>query len=147
MSMPRPYASGVVPASSTDVWEKVRPFNGLPAWHPAIETSTLTEGVEGQVGAVRRLTLGDGGVVIERLTVLDDDDCTYTYVFAGPNPFGVRRYVSTVRVAPITDTGHAFVEWWGEFDAEGADEERLTAVFGDGVYAAGIAGLQSQAAG
>jgi hypothetical protein len=50
-------------------------------------------------------------------------------------------------VAPITDTGHAFVEWWGEFDAEGADEERLTAVFGNGVYAAGIAGLQSQAAG
>ena len=111
--MPRPYASGVVPASSAEVWAKVRPFNGLPAWHPAIETSTLTEGVEGQVGAVRRLTLGDGGVVIERLTVLDDDDCTYTYVFDGPNPFGVRRYVSTVRVAPITDTGHAFVEWWG----------------------------------
>ena len=38
--MPRPYASGVVPASSAEVWEKVRPFNGLPAWHPAIETST-----------------------------------------------------------------------------------------------------------
>jgi Polyketide cyclase / dehydrase and lipid transport len=147
MSMPRPYASGVVPASSAEVWEKVRPFNGLPAWHPAIETSTLTEGVEGQVGAVRRLTLADGGIVIERLTVLDDDDCTYTYVFDGPNPFGVRRYLSTVRVAPITDTGHAFVEWWGEFDAEGADEERLTELFRDGVYAAGIAGLQGQTAG
>jgi hypothetical protein len=39
------------------------------------------------------------------------------------------------------------VEWWGEFDAEGADEERLTELFRDGVYAAGIAGLQGQTAG
>jgi len=142
--MPRPYASGVVPASVDAVWEVVREFDGLATWHPAIATSELTSGAEGQVGAVRRLTLGDGGVVIERLVTLDDGDRSYTYAFDGPNPFGVRRYVSTVRVAAVTDTGQAFVEWWSEYDAEAADEKKLDELFGGGVYAAGIGALQQR---
>ena len=63
--MPKAYSSGVVPASADSVWEVVRPFDGLPAWHPAIESSEITSGSAGEVGAVRRLTLGDGGVVVE----------------------------------------------------------------------------------
>jgi hypothetical protein len=142
--MPRPYASGVVPASADEVWEVVREFDGLPAWLAAIESSELTAGSEGTVGAVRRLTLGDGGVVTEKLITLDDADRSYTYTFIDENPFGCRRYVSTVRVAPVTDTGQAFVEWWSEFDAEGADEEMLTDLFANGIYGAGIAALQER---
>jgi len=142
--MPRPYASGVVPASADAVWEVVRAFDGLPSWHPAIASSELTSGSEGQVGAVRRLTLGDGGVVTERLVTLDDGDRSYTYTFDGPNPFGVRRYVSTVRVAAVTDTGQAFVEWWSEYDAEAADEAKLDELFAGGVYGGGIAALQKR---
>ncbi|MBN9099028.1 MAG: SRPBCC family protein [Pseudonocardia sp.] len=144
--MPRPYASGVVPASADAVWEVVRAFDGLPSWHPAIATSEVVSGAEGQVGAVRRLTLGDGGVVVERLLTLDDVDRSYTYAFDGPdsNPFGVRRYVSTVRIAPVTDTGHAFVEWWSEYDAEAADEAKLDELFAGGVYGGGIATLRER---
>jgi len=140
--MPRPYASGVVPASADAVWEVVRVFDGLPSWHPAIETSELKSGSEGQVGAVRRLTLGDGGVVVERLLTLDDADRSYTYAFDGPdsNPFGVRRYVSTVRIAPVTDSGEAFAE----YDAEAADEAKLDELFAGGVYGGGIAALQKR---
>jgi hypothetical protein len=141
--MPRPYASGVVAAPVDRVWALLRDFNCLTTFLPAIGHSELVEGVDGQVGAVRRLTLAAGGDPFdERLIHLDDTDRTLTYCFTGANPFGVRRYVSTVRVAPITDTGESFVEWWSEYDADAAQEETLTRTFADDVYAGGIAGLR-----
>jgi hypothetical protein len=66
--MPRPYASAVIPAPVTQVWNVVRDFNGLAGWHPAIEASSLDSGSSGaELGAVRRLTVAGGGVVVERL--------------------------------------------------------------------------------
>jgi Polyketide cyclase / dehydrase and lipid transport len=139
--MPRPYASGVVPASADAVWSHIRDFNSLAQWHPAITASELTSGAGAEVGAVRRLTLSDGGIVVERLLVLDDPGRSVTYEFV-ENPFGARRYIATLRVAPVTATGEAFVEWWAEFDAEAADEKRLTDFFADGVYGGGIGALR-----
>ena len=145
--MPRPYASGVVPASADAVWSLVRDFNGLPGWLPAVSASELTEGGSGtDVGAVRRLTLGDGGIVVERLLELHDAErrCTYEIL---ESPFAVRRYVSTFRVAPVTASGEAFVEWWSEFDADAADEQRLTEFFAGAVYGGGIGALREHFAG
>jgi hypothetical protein len=140
--MPRPYASGVVPASAETVWAHVRDFDSLPTWHPAITASELTEGGSGaEVGAVRKLTLGDGGGGVEGRLELDDADRRFTYEFV-ENPFGARRYVATLRVAPVTATGEAFVEWWAEFDADAGDEQRLTEFFADAVYASGIGALR-----
>lgn len=144
--MPRPYSSAVIPASADEVWAIIRDFDGLAAWMPPISASSLDSGTAAEVGAVRRLTLGDGGVVVERLLVLDDADRSYTYEIL-ESPFAVRRYVSTVRVAPVTDTGHAFVEWWSEYDAEAADEVGLSELFGNGVYGAGLASLQERFGG
>lgn len=141
--MPKPYASGIVPASADDVWALIRPFDGMPAWHPGIESSQLMQGQEGMVGAVRRLVLGDGAVVVERLIVLDDEQRRFTYEFV-ENPFGVRRYVSSVQVADVTDTGQAFVQWWAEYDADGDVTDRLDALFRDDVYGTGIAALQQR---
>ncbi len=124
------------------VWSTVRCFDGLPGWHPAIGSSELQEGAEHQVGAVRRLTLKDGGTVVERLLSLDDEHRTLTYAIV-ESPFAVRRYVATIRVAPVTDGGRTFVEWFAEFDADAADEEQLMRTFGDGVFAGGLGGLCS----
>jgi hypothetical protein len=141
--MPRPYASGVVAAPVDKVWAQVRAFNELPVYLPAIGHSEIVEGVDGQVGAVRRLTLAAGGDPFdERLLVLDDPACSYTYTFTGANPFGVRRYVSTIRVSPVTDTGESFVEWWAEYDADANQEEELNRTFAQDVFGAGIDGLR-----
>lgn len=144
--MPRAYASAVVTGSADDVWAFVRDYDGLAAWIPAIETSSLDSGTAAEVGAVRRLTLGDGGVVVERLLALDDPGRSYTYAIL-ESPFAVRSYVSTIRVAPVTDTGHSFVEWWTDFDAEAADEPDLVGLFAGGVFGAGLASLQERFAG
>lgn len=141
--MPRPYASAVIPAPVEQVWDVARDFGALSGWHPAIEASSLDSGTGAEVGAVRRLILGDGGVVVERLLRLDDVDrlCTYEIL---ESPFAVRRYVATFTFAPVTDTGQTFGQWWAEYDAEAADEAELTAFFADGVFAGGFGGLQKR---
>lgn len=145
--MPRPYASGVVPGQADAVWRVVRDFDGLPAWHPAIETSEIEAGpAAGEPGAVRRLTMPDGGVVRERLVRLDDGERGYTYDIVA-SPFPIRSYRSTIRVAPITATGESFVEWWCDYDADAADEPQLDRTFAEGVFAAGIAALGRHMAG
>ncbi|MEU7815328.1 SRPBCC family protein [Pseudonocardia sp. NPDC049154] len=145
--MPRPYASGVVAAPADKVWPLLRAFNDLPAFLPAIANSEIVEGTDGAVGAVRRLTLAGGGDPFdEKLLSMDDADRTLTYAFTGANPFNARRYVSTVRVAPITDTGESFVEWWSEYDADAGQEEELNRTFAQGVYAGGIDGLRAKLA-
>ena len=90
---------------------------------------------------MRRLTLGDGGSVAERLLTLDDAGRSYTYEFTDAGPFPVRSYRSTISVAPVTATGQAFVEWSAWFDADAGDEAQLTTTFADVVFAAGIAAL------
>lgn len=142
--MPRPYSSGLVPATADQVWSVVRDFNGLPGWFSVITNSEIEQGSNGMVGCVRKLTLGDGGVVRERLVALDDTDRSYTYEFTDPGPFPVRSYRSTVRVAPVTDTGEAFVEWWAWYDSEAADEAAMTDTFATGVYATAIAELKAR---
>ena len=146
--MPKPYASGVVPASADQVWEVLNQFNGLPGFLPAITHSEIAGGGSGQeVGSVRNLTLGDMGKVSEVLLVMDDDDRSYTYSFTDAGPFPVRSYRSTVRVAPITTTGQSFVEWWAWFDSDAEHEQELLDTFANGVYAAGIEGLAKRFSG
>lgn len=83
-----------------ELWQLVRDFNGLAGWHPAIESSEIEGGGSaGSAGRVRRLTLGDGGVVRERLVALDDTDRSYTYDILD-SLFAVRRYRSAIRVVP-----------------------------------------------
>lgn len=139
--MPVPYASAIIPAGADAVWQLLRPFDDLSDWHPDITVSELdNEMAATQIGAIRRLTLTDGGTVRERLVAFDDTAQSYAYDFV-TSPFPVRSYRSTLRVAPVTATGQAFVEWWAVYDADAADEAQLTATFADGVYAGGLAGL------
>lgn len=139
--MPEVLASAVVPAPADTVWRVVRDFDGLPAWHPAIATSELEGAARiDQVGAVRRLTLGDGGEVREVLVALDDRDRRLTYAIL-TSPFPVDDYRSTIRVTPLTSTGESFVAWSLLFDCDRDDSERLSRMFADDVFAAGLRGL------
>jgi len=50
--------------------------------------------------------------------------------------------VSTIRLAPVTETDGTFIEWFAEFDSEAADEAELMSLFGDGVFGAGLSALR-----
>lgn len=135
--MARPYASSVIDASADDVWALFRDFGGLAEWHPALDTCEIEPGPPSpQVGTVRRLT-NQAGTFRERLLSLDDGTRTQTYEFL-ENPFPVRRYIATIRVSPVTDSGKAFAEWWAEFDTDADAEKQLTEVFADAVFGGGL---------
>lgn len=139
--MAESYASRIIPVPAQRCWELVRDFNSLATWHPLVATSTIEEGkTAAEVGCLRHLTLEDGGVVRERLRVLDDENRSYSYEFI-ESPFPVRRYLSTIRVLPISDIGQSFVEWYAHYDAEAADEPKLDTTFREGVFEAGLNGL------
>jgi hypothetical protein len=82
--------------------------------------------------------------VVERLLTLDDLDRRFTYEIL-ESPFAIRRYVATTQLAPVTDTGQTFAQWWAEYDlAEGADEAEVTAFFAGAVFADGLASLKQR---
>lgn len=146
--MAKSYRSAVVAASADEVWSVVRDFNGLPDWHPGLASSELERGGSGaEVGAVRKLEVaGGGGTIREQLVTLDDTDRRYTYDIL-ESPFPVRSYRSTIRIAPVTATGQAFVEWWSDYDCDGNDEKKLDETFGGGVYETGLNALKSRFGG
>ena len=141
--MPDVTTSTVVPADADTVWRVVRDFDGLPAWVPAITASELEDGARSdQVGAVRHLTLADGGTVRERLVALDDRERRLTYAILD-SPFPVQDYRSTIRVLPVTASGECVVTWGVLFDCDLDDVERLSTLFGRDVFGNGLSGLVS----
>jgi polyketide cyclase/dehydrase/lipid transport protein len=143
--MPKPYASTVLPASADRAWSYLRDFANIAEWHPGIVSGEMEDGVPGdRVGGVRRLAGPGGELFRERLVALDDDERFYSYdLFEAPFP--VRFYRATLHVAPVTDSGQAFAEWYAWYDSEagvGAEEDaRLMRTFARGVFATGLAAL------
>lgn len=82
-----------VVAPAEEVWRLVGGWNGLPAWHPAVETSVIEEG-----GHKRRLKLADGSEITEQLEKFDGEARTYTYsIVASPLPLSDYRSTITVK--------------------------------------------------
>lgn len=115
-------------APASKVWQKVSDFGDLGAWHPAVAKTEVTSGENNQVGAVRLLTLQDGGTIKETLTAYSATGMTYAYVInEGVLPFS--DYASKITVKP-TDSGTE-VTWTGHFKrkdlsanpAKGQDDE------------------------
>ena len=82
------------------VWELTGNFNGLPDWHPWVESSTL----EAAAGGVGRRVVNVGGTagrreLTERLVSFDAANRQYSYtIIAGSAPFV--DYVGRFQVVP-----------------------------------------------
>lgn len=110
-------ASSVLPASVSSVWGLVRDFGALGNWLPGVK-SCVMEGDESgdQVGAIRRLEMGDVGVIREQLLALSDVDHAVTFsIIESALPIG--NYRSTISLLPITKSDHTFIQWRGQFEA------------------------------
>ena len=135
------YVSAVIPAPADAVWRVIRDFNALPAWHPLVARSRIEEGRPAdQVGCVRAFELTDGARIRERLLALSDYDysCTYAILESG---MGVRNYVATLKLTPVTETDGTFAEWSAEFECAADREADLVRSIGQDVFAAGFAAL------
>ena len=140
------YISDVIDAPVEKVWDVMRDFNDMPAYHPGIKKSLIEgERPSDQVGCVRHLTLGNG-FVRERLLCLDDKNHVFSYeIIEGSLP--VRGYVAGVRLHRVTEGNRTFAEWWADFEVVGADRDAMIAQIGNNVFAVGFKGVAAKIAG
>jgi len=140
--MPRVYVSTVVNARSDRVWARLRDFNGLPNWHPAIAESRIEGGEPAdKIGCVRDFTLRNGDRIREKLLGLSDFEMFCTYAIL-ESPMGVENYVATLRLTPVTDGDKTFLEWSAEFDCAPERETELVNSIGNGVFQGGFDALK-----
>ncbi len=141
------FESITIKASPDAVWAKVRDFTQLQGWHPAVESSSATNGSE--IGSVRTLKLKGGGELVESLESLDDGAKKFSYRAKDGGALPVSNYSSNLTVK-AGEGGTALVEWRGAFyrkymnndPPEGEDDEAaLSAV--TGVYKSGLANLKT----
>jgi uncharacterized protein YndB with AHSA1/START domain len=140
--MARVYISSVIAAPAARVWERVRDFNGLPRWHPAIRESRIENGEPSdKIGCVRDFRLQNGDRIREKLLGLSDYDlfCTYTIL---ESPMPLTDYLATLRLTPITDGDRAFAEWSAEFECAVDAADGLVAGIGTDVFQAGFDALK-----
>jgi polyketide cyclase/dehydrase/lipid transport protein len=71
------FTSSVINAPMEEVWAKIRDFNALPGWHPAVADSHIENGgPSDRVGCIRNFNLKDGGNIREQLLTLSDVEHT-----------------------------------------------------------------------
>lgn len=140
--MARIYISSVIAAPAAKVWERVRDFNALPRWHPAIRESRIENGEPSdKVGCVRDFRLQNGDRIREKLLGLSDYDffCTYSILESG---MPLTDYIATLRLTPVTDGNRTFAEWTAEFDCAVEVADDLVANIGANVFQAGFDSLK-----
>ncbi len=144
--MARVYVSSVIDAPVAKVWEKVRDFNALPRWLPAVRESRIENGEPSdRVGCVRDFRLQNGDRLREQLLALSDYEyfCTYSIL---ESPMPLTNYVATLRFTPITDGDRSFAEWTAEFECAPDAADDLVANIGQNVFLAGFLALKRQMA-
>jgi len=139
-----------ISAPASKVWDIVKDFDALNRWHPAVAKDEIVEGKNNVVGAVRVLTLGDGGTIREKLLGYDHNGRSMKYnILEGVLP--VSSYESTITVEE-SGANASKVTWSGDFKrkdtgatpAAGADDATATSTM-ESVYQAGLDNLKKMA--
>lgn len=134
-----------IEAPAAAVWAKIRNFDALKDWHPAVAKSPADKGNE--EGSVRQLELKNGGKLTETLESFDDAKMRYSYRAKDGGALPVTNYTSTITVK--ADGNKAIVEWRGAFyrgypnndpPPDQNDEAAVAAI--TGVYQSGLANLK-----
>lgn len=134
-----------IDAPATAVWAKIRNFDALKDWHPAVATSPADKG--NAEGSVRQVGLKGGGALVETLERYDDTAMRYSYRAKDGGALPVTNYTSTISVSGTGNT--ATVEWRGAFyrgypnndpPPDKNDEAAVKAI--TGVYQGGLANLK-----
>jgi len=136
-------------APAAAVWARIRNFDALKDWHPAVASSTATDG--NNEGSLRTVQLQGGGTIEEALETHDDAKMRYSYRIKVAGPLPVTNYASTLSVKADGEA-RCVVEWRAGFyrgypnndpPPEQNDEAAVKAV--TGVYTSGLARLKALA--
>lgn len=139
--------SVIIHAAPDVVWDKVKNFDGINTWHPAVARDELIAGTNNTAGAERKLTLGDGGTIHEKLLGFDAKHHRFRYMIV-ESVLPVSGYTSTLSVK-AAGKDRSKVTWSGTFKREdtgahpAADANDATATKAiTGVYQSGLDNLK-----
>ena len=127
-----------IAAPPEKVWDKLNDFNGWNKWHPAVAKSEIVDKENNKKGAVRVLTLQDGGKIKETLLGYDAKAKNYRYNIV-ESPLPVQDYESSIKVKP-GKSGGSLVEWSGKFKSKGDDKAATDTI--TGIYKSGLENLK-----
>jgi mxaD protein len=133
------------------VWNLVKDFAAISAWHPDVASSAGRGGNE--AGGERDVVLKSGGQLTDSLDEYEAKDMTYSYRLAKENidAIPVSFYSATLQVKPGAGGGSE-VEWLGRFyradtsnfpPPERSDEAAIAAM--TKFFHEGLAGLKQKA--
>lgn len=122
--MARAHASTVIDQNVDVVWDVLRDFTCVGRWIPGAQACDLVAS-EFPTNMVRRIVLADGTVIDEPLLTLDDVARRVRYTICEPLPRGMRTFLGTARLLPITDGDRTLIEWTSEFDCDEAREAKM----------------------
>jgi len=134
------HITALIPAPLEKIWKRVRDFNGLADYHPAIKNSKIEQGDHETIGSIRYLTLANG-FVREQLLKLDDENHAVDYsILEGSLP--VKDYKAGIRLRFDEAQGQTVCEWWADFTPNNPDElEQLIDLVGQQVFKRGFEAL------
>jgi hypothetical protein len=103
----------VIHAPADAIWRVLSDFGAACQYLDMVDNCTVAgEGV----GAVRTLTLADGGTIVERLEALDEAARRMSYALLTDTPF--RDCLTTVSLGDL-GRGRCQVTWSASFEADG----------------------------
>ena len=134
-----------IDAPAEVVWARIKNFDALKDWHPAVAESVASKGND--EGSVRTVKLKGGGELVETLENYNDAAKKVSYRLKDGGALPVTNYTSTLAVT--ADGAKSVVEWRGAFyrgypnndpPPDRNDEAALKAVAG--FYTSGLANLK-----
>jgi carbon monoxide dehydrogenase subunit G len=134
-----------IAAPPAAVWARIKNFDALTDWHPAVQSSPADKG--NTEGSERTVSLKGGGTLHETLERYDDATMRYSYRMKDGGALPVTNYTSTISVVGEGNT--STVEWRGAFyrgfpnndpPPDKNDEAAVKAI--TGVYQSGLANLK-----
>jgi mxaD protein len=141
-----------IQASAGKVWDAAKNFDQLNTWLPPVAKDEIVEGQNNTVGAVRLLTLKDGGTVKEKLLAYNSSARTFRYEIV-ESVLPVSHYTS-IFVVKSRGKGKSTVTWSGRFKRKnlgpspGDNENDKAATDAiTGVYQAGLSTLKKNLEG
>lgn len=118
------FCSSVIDGPVAAVWDRVRDFIGMGAWHPDIHSMQMIGGVPSdKISGVRDFRFGEGRI-LERLTYLDDAEHAFRYLIE-QSPMPWMNYHAGAKLYPITSSNKTFAVWTADWIASANDDVAL----------------------
>ena len=96
--------------SADALWELLGEFGNMSKWTGPPPETCVSNGEE--VGAIRTLSLPDGGIIIDRLDATSEYSYSYSIINMEEAPLPFSSYTATLAVQPISERRSRLD--WGE---------------------------------